>query len=472
MVIRGQKKQAKRPLLPSMIVVVAIALPAALFLYLQTSEDELVEQAVPEPVAKSAEREVEPAPVVEVELPRVVEVVEEQIVPEEPVPQEVPPQEVKEPVVIADDRFKTYTLVSSGGRELEAQILDVVGESAFIRRFDRRIFEIGFDRFDAKTQALVENWRERYAHLVTDEQKAFLTTPPEERVAEQEVAAIDSADAQVDDGELEGDVTGPYLKTRIRGVEWELVDNMSDEFEGRRMDEDKWQLEPRANGWVWIGRPPGLFRAENVRVEDGKMKVTVGKLDEPVVVRGNEFLYEGAIVRSLNAGEVGWFYECKMKANATEMSSTFWLMTKGHPIKKLELDIQECVGVVSPEADPWAAGWDRIYHSNMIHRANKHNPEPVQHQGSIKLDRKNSSRYFVYGAWWKSEYEVDFFLDGEYVYTIQAPIEWDVPAYLTMAIETYDWNPVPEEESRVEEGSEEERTTSYEWVRTWKSIPN
>ncbi|MEM9235610.1 MAG: glycosyl hydrolase [Verrucomicrobiota bacterium] len=256
-----------------------------------------------------------------------------------------------------------------------------------------------------------------------------------------------------------------------QAMSWTPVTKMTDEFEGTSLDESKWQDEPIGNGWNWDGRAPGLFRAENVRVDDGKLKVTVSTLPEPLKQGRKTFLYQGAIVRSHHAGQPGWFFECRMKANATEMSSTFWLMTKGRTIRKLGLDIQECVGRVSPQAEPWAEDWDQIFHSNLIHRVNEHNRTKVQLEKSVPTPTKNHERYYVYGAWWKSTEEVLFFLDGKHVYTIKPKVEWDVPAFIQMAIETYDWNPVPEDGGLVASGTKDQRTTSYDWVRVWKPAP-
>ena len=265
---------------------------------------------------------------------------------------------------------------------------------------------------------------------------------------------------------------GPYLErgeaqAKIADVRWELVDALSDEFVGDSIDSAKWQTEPFENGWVWIGRPPGLFRAENVKVNAGMMKVTVSKLEKPVKKRGDSFLYQGAIVRSINPGKPGWYYETRMKANATEMSSTFWLMTSGKARKRLELDIQECVGVVSPKAEKWAHNFDNIFHSNMIQRRTRRNKK-VQIQGSVETPTKNHERFYIYGCWWKSPEEVHFFLDGKYVYSITPNVPFDEPSHLQMAIETYDWNPVPEGGGMVADGNREQRTTSYDWIRVWK----
>ena len=165
------------------------------------------------------------------------------------------------------------------------------------------------------------------------------------------------------------------------GKVWKQVPLLSDEFDGAALDATKWQSEPVGNGWSWYGRAPGLFRAENVKLKDGKMCVTVSKLDAPVVRGGKTFTHQGAIVRSLHPGQPGWYFECRMKANATVMSSTFWLITKPSGGRGgLELDIQECIGLVTEKTEPWAKKWDRIFHSNLIHWTK---PEKVQLQGSV-----------------------------------------------------------------------------------------
>ena len=200
------------------------------------------------------------------------------------------------------------------------------------------------------------------------------------------------------------------------GKVWKQVDDLSDDFEGASLDATKWQSEPVGSGWGWDGRPPALFKASNVTVKEGKMRVTVGKLDQPVVKDGKTFTHQGAIVRSRNPGRVGWYFECRMKANQTVMSSTFWLMTKNDTKKKLELDIQECVGRTTEKTEEWGKHWYQIFHSNAIHRTNRHDSTKVQLQAQMKLETKNSDRYYVYGGWWKSPDEIRFYLDGQYAY--------------------------------------------------------
>ena len=53
----------------------------------------------------------------------------------------------------------------------------------------------------------------------------------------------------------------------------------------------------------------------------------------------------------------------------------------------------------------------------------------------------------------KSTDEIQFYLNGRHAYSIHPKIEWDVPAYIQMAIETHDWNPIPEDGGLVDTGT-------------------
>ena len=56
---------------------------------------------------------------------------------------------------------------------------------------------------------------------------------------------------------------------------WVLKEDMSDEFEGQRIDTAKWYVEGTDGKYKrWIGRAPSQFSAENVRVENGKLYIT------------------------------------------------------------------------------------------------------------------------------------------------------------------------------------------------------
>ena len=256
------------------------------------------------------------------------------------------------------------------------------------------------------------------------------------------------------------------------GKKWVKVENLSDEFNATQFDDNKWHRDPATDGFSWYGRQPALFQSKNVSVSDGNLNVTTLKYDSPKNFRGINWTHGGAIIRSKVKAEPGRYYECRMQANKTIMSSTFWIAMKQNcnngPIRKLELDIQECVGRVHAGTHSWAKKWDNIYHSNAIrHKRSCDINEETRKSGVKNLTEKNNSRFFVYGCWWKSPTELLFYLDGEYVYTVVPTTDFDIAGYITMAIETYDWNPVDETGSIFETASWDDRTTKYDWVRTW-----
>ncbi|MGM8362062.1 family 16 glycosylhydrolase [Flavobacterium sp. ARAG 55.4] len=250
---------------------------------------------------------------------------------------------------------------------------------------------------------------------------------------------------------------------------WELVKNMSDEFNGNKVDESKWQI----SGQGWIGRAPGLFQAENITVSDGSLKITTRLLPEPIVKQNKTFTHGGGYVGSRNAMKYG-YYECEMKANKTFMSSTFWLINEpkelqGCDKRTTELDIQECVGQIVNTAE-WMKNFDQKMNSN-THSRNI--PEGCDYakgsnKSSADVGGKVYDDYHVYGVWWKSKDEVLFFLDGKFINKVKPPADYDIEMYLRMVVETYDWNKAPEDGGM--NGSKEDRTTTYNWVRSWKLV--
>ncbi|WP_282135738.1 HYR domain-containing protein [Seonamhaeicola maritimus] len=252
------------------------------------------------------------------------------------------------------------------------------------------------------------------------------------------------------------------------GKKWTKVDSMSDEFNGNALDEVKWKnTDPNQ----WIGRPPGLFKKNTVSIADGNLRLTADELPAPEVVNGHNFTHAGSYITSTTSIGPGHYFECKMRSSQTFMSSTFWLINKrnegtGCDRRTTEFDIQECVGEITTTAN-WAQSFNSSMHSNTHSRNNDCPETPTGSNGnSESITGKTYDDYHVYAGWWKSPTEVELFLDGKKVGTVTPPSSFDLPMYMKLVVETYDWNPVPNGGGM--NGSIEERTTSYDWVRTWK----
>ncbi|NRB52553.1 MAG: hypothetical protein HRU41_33135 [Saprospiraceae bacterium] len=253
-----------------------------------------------------------------------------------------------------------------------------------------------------------------------------------------------------------------------KGYQWKLIPELSDEFEGVSLDVDKWS---NADPKRWRGRAPGLFLAEAVTLGDGKMRITADELAKPVFKKGKKFTHQGGHVYSKHKVKPGSYIECRMKANKTFMSSTFWLNnypdeSTGCQSRTTELDVQECIGF--PASHPKTQQMGSNTHSRGI-------PEECSAipAGSVGAKCETLGKvydhYFTYGVWWKSPTEVLFYLNGEYKYSITPKSHFDIDLNIKMVVETYNWSPVPEDGGMT--GTWEERTTFYDWVRTYEYVP-
>lgn len=249
--------------------------------------------------------------------------------------------------------------------------------------------------------------------------------------------------------------------------QWQLVEELSDEFDGDSLNLNKWRNTDPSR---WIGRSPGIFKKNTVSLNEGNMRITNYQLATPETHNGKEFTHAGGHVISEARAQVGYYFEARIKANKTFMSSTFWLINyqnegSGCDRRTTELDIQECVGQLTNTAN-WAKDFDQSMHSNTHSRNITCNEASGSRGDNTLTGGKVWADYHTYGAWWKSPTEVQFFLDGEFLYSVTPYADFDLPMYLKLVTETYDWNPVPADGGM--NGTWTERTTFYDWVRTWK----
>jgi len=167
------------------------------------------------------------------------------------------------------------------------------------------------------------------------------------------------------------------------------------------------------------------------------------------------------------------------------MSSTFWLINKrneftGCDYRTTELDVTENVGVNSGNLNrDWVNQNIISLNANTHSRGVQGNPGcgiPEFFRGDkAPIGEPAYASYHVYGVYWKSATELFFFLDGQQVFQVVPPADFDLDMYLRMVVETYDWNPVNatisngQRRDKMDE-SEANRTTYYDWTRSWKLV--
>jgi len=252
--------------------------------------------------------------------------------------------------------------------------------------------------------------------------------------------------------------------TPPNGKKWEKIESMSDEFNGSSLNGSKWAV----NDPQWEGRRPARFESSSVSVGGGNLKISASK-------KSNSFsgwTHNGGLVRSKTRQRYG-YYETRMKANKTFMSSTFWLINKrnefsGCDARVTELDVTENVGA-NTGGKPWITRNMRTLNANTHSRNTSCNTPTGIRGNKAEIGEFAYQGYHTYGVWWKNARELLFYLDGKFVFQITPAADFNLPMYLRMVVETYNWNPPKGGQDGMND-SQANRTTYYDWVRSYKLV--
>ena len=106
-------------------------------------------------------------------------------------------------------------------------------------------------------------------------------------------------------GETPKHVTDAYpLSDQQNKGGWVKFEPMSDEFEGKELDLNKWVM----GNYGWKGRQPALFSDKNITVSDGKLHLTMRKEKLPPEVKKQGYHdYTSAALNSKDRTAYGYF---------------------------------------------------------------------------------------------------------------------------------------------------------------------
>jgi beta-glucanase (GH16 family) len=227
---------------------------------------------------------------------------------------------------------------------------------------------------------------------------------------------------------------------------WLKYAPMSDEFNGRRLDPDKW-FDRNPN---WKGRQPAWFAPTNVRVSGGALHLTM-RVEEPPAERLAEgyHTFTSAAVRS--KGEVLYgYFEVRVKAMRSHGSSAFWFY-KTDPDRWTEIDVFEIGG--------GAPGFERKLFQT-VHVFPPSVKEHFQIGGVWQAPYDLADDWHVYGLEW-DEREIKYYLDG--VLLRRGPnTHWHQPLWMNFDSETMpEWFGLPRPQDLPS-------TFSVDYVRAWQ----
>lgn len=228
---------------------------------------------------------------------------------------------------------------------------------------------------------------------------------------------------------------------------WSLYAAFSDEFDGEKLDADKWW----DHNPTWLGRPPAFFDPRNVTVSDGKLNLAMRKQEAPEAPKDKGYhTYTSAAVKSKKLVRYGYF-EVKAKAMASAGSSSFWFY-QDDAEWWTEIDVFEIGGK--------APGFENKHHiTQHVMRTpaeDRHWSIGAIYQAPVGL----ADDYHVYGLEW-DENELKYYFDGALVR--RGPnTQWRQPLRINFDSETMpDWFGLPKDEDLPS-------TYSIEYLRVWK----
>ena len=252
------------------------------------------------------------------------------------------------------------------------------------------------------------------------------------------------------------------------GFRWEVVEELTDEFNGDTLDTTKWNdYHPH-----WAGRPPSNFKKGNAFVENGNLLLRSGIRRDPSTVAdpNKDVWVDAAVCVSKDwSAKPGYYYEARIKASDLSMSSSFWFRVG----KFSEIDVIEHIGHPSnPISKTLGKDLAYQYHSNAFHYSGGKTIKVNECEWF--MPNRGRDEYHVYGMWWKDPNTLLMYHNGTLVMTLEPPTPFNENLKMIFDTETFPdyygpWGrpglPL------VENLKDYSKNTMYvDWVRTYKLV--
>ena len=233
------------------------------------------------------------------------------------------------------------------------------------------------------------------------------------------------------------------------GYRWRAVENLSDEFNGDRLDKKKWI--PRHPYW---GGRNSRHEAANVSVTKGflRLKSTLRAGQNEV----NASTVTAACVTSKQRSCEPGYYEARIKASDLSMTSAFWFQGK-----RIEIDVIENIGRPSNKASRWIE-------DNMMMNTHSFSGgwrKDIDTPKQFEMPGKARDHFYVYGVWWRDSKTIWFYHNGVKVAELTPGEPFDESQYMFFDTEVFTWHGWPTRDSLLDSSK---NSMYVDWVRAWK----
>lgn len=258
--------------------------------------------------------------------------------------------------------------------------------------------------------------------------------------------------------ETHGSPVESLLPEAPEGYQWVKNDVLSDEFSGTSLDRSKWD----PNHPYWTGREPSRFHEGNVSVADGLLHLRstsmVNDLSEVADPQKDVWVHSACVTSKRRSAHLG-YYECRFKASALSMTSSFWFQGG-----QCEIDVVEQIGAPKNHL---SKAKEMLMNTHLFeHKEGK----KVDHATPKKwtMPTGSADEFHTYGVWWKDENHAWFYHNGKKVAEITFPGPFAKPMYLFLDTEVFIWEGLPEIANL---NNPDRNAMLVDWVRAWKLEP-
>jgi len=239
---------------------------------------------------------------------------------------------------------------------------------------------------------------------------------------------------------------------------WELIPELSDEFDGG-IDAAKWHT----NDPKWDGRFPSYFESTNVSVKDGLLQLTCREIndhDNPPTSSKGDYTHATAAFKSKTRVKYGYF-EVEAKATNSRYWNSFWLYDYTD-LDWTEIDVYEIVA-----GENYLVRTSHLFYARPDYEGTeedhiKEQQEVAPWLAGWEYEDGFFANYHVYGLDWNKD-SITWYVDGVSKFTVVNE-HWHQELYLILDAEVNPaWPALPESSEEIYQ---------IKYIRSWKKRPS
>ncbi|MCI0333507.1 MAG: DNRLRE domain-containing protein [Planctomycetes bacterium] len=244
------------------------------------------------------------------------------------------------------------------------------------------------------------------------------------------------------------------------GIQWELMKEFSDEFNGTTLDEAKWDTVYKN----WTGQDPGMFDSSSVSVADGYLQLDVNLPPAGTLPPNKQYTTAsvnttGGDLGSLPREVLYGYFELRAKSMNAKTTSAFWLFNNT-PENWTEIDAMELVYSMERSVPTNL----HVIRENGVTVSEQFPAILTFDDANVPSGETHFNSFHTYGLDWNVN-TIDWYIDGALVRSVPND-RWHQPLYLNITNSIQDFNGLPT-------GNELSAAAPFlvDYVRVYKAVP-